>query len=467
MIFLSLQTFAQSKLPTGLVFDDKKYNLSDRLSPALKFTTSDLPFFSLRRFTPKPGNQGSMGSCVGWSTGYAALTTAEAVYKNLTDQEEVTKLAKSPLYIYNQIKVNGCPNGAIIDEALSLVREKGDCLQKDFNPSDCNIDIPQAVHQLASRFKIKEYYALFDMDASVDQKVVATINSINSKKPVVIGMNVTNSIFNVGSDGMWNPRLDEPFVGGHAMCVIGYDNVKKRFEIINSWGAQWGSNGYFTVSYSDYGRLCKYAYQFTLSIPKSNDPVNLTGEFKFKKYDGVDEKSNVVFKDAPIVLNDDYYTLAESVSLNDFFRIEASKIKKDKYVYIFSLKPDKTSELIFPTERADSKSLFGVTVKDLPVVPADDAIISIPPDPNKGLSTDQSGDDILCILFSSEVIKDIDNLITQVKNSQGDFYQKLSTVFGEKLIPKNELRYNPKVMGVTASSINGTIAPIILKVKVN
>ena len=40
--------------------------------------------------------------------------------------------------------------------------------------------------------------------------------------------------------------------GGHAMCVIGYDDRKDggAFEIMNSWGTDWGQNGYFMMPYS-------------------------------------------------------------------------------------------------------------------------------------------------------------------------------------------------------------------------
>ena len=61
-------------------------------------------------------------------------------------------------------------------------------------------------------------------------------------------MNVTASFNTVGSTGYYNPLPGEENLGGHALCVIGYDDQAKRFEIINSWGTGWGNNGFFTIS---------------------------------------------------------------------------------------------------------------------------------------------------------------------------------------------------------------------------
>lgn len=39
--------------------------------------------------------------------------------------------------------------------------------------------------------------------------------------------------------------------GGHETLIVGYDDrhVVKRFKVLNSWGAQWGDQGYFGLMY--------------------------------------------------------------------------------------------------------------------------------------------------------------------------------------------------------------------------
>jgi C1A family cysteine protease len=37
---------------------------------------------------------------------------------------------------------------------------------------------------------------------------------------------------------------NETDLGGHAMCCVGYDMEKQMFIVRNSWGTEWGDNGY-------------------------------------------------------------------------------------------------------------------------------------------------------------------------------------------------------------------------------
>lgn len=453
LLLAAVISYGQPIKSTGLNFNDETYNMTRRLSPALKWSESDLPAYTLKSFCPLPGDQGNIGSCVGWSTGYAALTIADAIRNKNTNQNAITSSARSAMYIYFQI-VEQCPDGSVISDALDLVKTKGDCLSKDFGAQPCGTSIPSTLHNMASQFKIKEYYTLFETNATAEQKIIATRNSIRADKPVVIGMKVGNSIFNVGSSGLWSPSPTELTTGGHAICVIGYDDQKKVFEILNSWGPNWGNKGFFTISYNDYGRLCKYGYQFTLD-GGSGKEVNLTGNFKFKKY------NSGMFEDAAVKLVGSEYAI-DDVRVNDFFRIAASNITTDKYVYIFSIKPDNSAEILFPTQ----KIVDGVTIKDIPVVPADDVVLEIPVDVKKGLTTDMVGNDVLCILYSAEELTDIEDVVRKVKNSTGDFTSRLKTALGNKLIPAADIEYNNNEMGLTVKSKNGTVAPLVLKVNV-
>ncbi|MGA7215858.1 MAG: C1 family peptidase, partial [Terrimicrobiaceae bacterium] len=45
------------------------------------------------------------------------------------------------------------------------------------------------------------------------------------------------------------PKPGEKQLGGHAVLAVGYDDSTKRVLVRNSWGADWGVNGYFTIPY--------------------------------------------------------------------------------------------------------------------------------------------------------------------------------------------------------------------------
>ena len=39
-------------------------------------------------------------------------------------------------------------------------------------------------------------------------------------------------------------------MGGHAIAAVGYDDDKEYFIVRNSWGTEWGDNGYCYIPYT-------------------------------------------------------------------------------------------------------------------------------------------------------------------------------------------------------------------------
>ena len=87
----------------------------------------------------------------------------------------------------------------------------------------------------------------------------AVQNAIASGYPVVVGFDVYSSFEGpwgniphgrTGSGMMPYPNTrTEQLLGGHAVCLVGYDNNTSRFIARNSWGTSWGDNGYFYMPY--------------------------------------------------------------------------------------------------------------------------------------------------------------------------------------------------------------------------
>ena len=51
---------------------------------------TDIPSsFSLKKYAPTPMNQGRYGTCVAWSSGYAARTISYAIQKNMTNKDSI------------------------------------------------------------------------------------------------------------------------------------------------------------------------------------------------------------------------------------------------------------------------------------------------------------------------------------------------------------------------------------------
>lgn len=88
--------------------------------------------------------------------------------------------------------------------------------------------------------------------ARVPRTVASICSVLASADTIVFGVSVYESFESdvVTETGFVPlPDLDEDLLGGHAVLMVGYDQDKKLFKARNSWGEQWGDNGYFYLPY--------------------------------------------------------------------------------------------------------------------------------------------------------------------------------------------------------------------------
>jgi C1A family cysteine protease len=69
--------------------------------------------------------------------------------------------------------------------------------------------------------------------------------------PFVFGFSVYESFKSIDKNGiMPMPTFSEQRLGGHAVMAVGYNDEKQYFIVRNSWGINWGDNGYFYMPYT-------------------------------------------------------------------------------------------------------------------------------------------------------------------------------------------------------------------------
>ncbi len=241
----------------GLIVEDENFD-TVALSP-VQPERGTLPLLvDLKPYCPIPGDQGQQPSCVAWTIANA-LTLTRAIKANEKSPERKQEMAHSVAYIYNQIKHQGdCLKGATFSAGLTLLKTKGDCLAKNlaYDQTQCH-QLPQRVHhQQAARYRIANYYKLFDKTSTVDAKIDAILSAIADHQAVILGLKVPFGLRKrvPRNAGEWKPETH------HAMLAVGYNDLTETISLMNSYGPNWGNQGFCEIDYQSLGANVVYAF---------------------------------------------------------------------------------------------------------------------------------------------------------------------------------------------------------------
>ncbi len=436
ILFTGLSFLTAQEYGTGLNFNDAKYKSVPKKAPLTRSLYTDIPSsFSLKKYAPIPKSQGQHGTCVGWSTAYAGMTILESIHKNRTDKETTTSNTFSPGFVYKQIKNNNdtyCQLGASIADALNIMKTKGVCKYNDITEVNCPAYLSPALFSKASKYKIKDYAKIFGMFDSKEFKINAVKKSISQKNPVIIGMNTPKSFYTAKNE--WKPTESSSLTyGGHAMCIVGYDDNKYggAFEIMNSWGTGWGNDGFIWISYETFNKFVKYAYEM-IDFKTSETDFSLAGSVKFIKADGTESSATY---------SNGIYKLNEAYKSGTLFRLYISN-SAPAYVYAFGYDATKKTFTIFPHSKNISPAL-NYAQNDVAI-----------PDEDHYIQTDNTtGKDYLCVLYSKDKLN-IEDIKSQIENTYGSFKDRVYYVLKEQLISPELIEFNQKNIAFSVKNNN-------------
>ena len=206
---------------------------------------------------PPPGDQERQPSCVGWAVAYALKSFQERTERGwpLTNNRHIM----SPAYVYNQVKLPG--GGAFFVDAFSLLLNEGvsSWASMPYNSRDDRTQPSAAARTEAADYKIADWGSV--LRTTHAQFVREVKRHLVAQQPVVIGIPVKPDFYSIGEDG--NEIYDDtsgPTFGGHAIVIVGYDDARSAFKIINSWGTDWGFGGYGWIDYAASDSLIWEAY---------------------------------------------------------------------------------------------------------------------------------------------------------------------------------------------------------------
>lgn len=288
ILFYALGVFAQ-EVALGLKFTPQS-QLQGIPMASTPFAGEELPkSVDMSSRMPPAGNQGKQNSCVAWTVGYACKSFQEK-YEENTSFIKGGQLNKdavfSPAFIYNQIN-NGADGGSLFADALNVLSQQGAVKWSDmpYNENDYLTRPSNAIKSKAKKYRIDFWRRVNFLDA---KEVKA---QLNAGFPVIIGAMIDKGFIDGGRnsggrDYIWRAKSGKE-LGGHAMLIVGYDDNKGAFKILNSWGQNWGNKGYCWISYNFSSTAIREAYVMKDAINSTdNNPqpkpvvVNPTKELK-------------------------------------------------------------------------------------------------------------------------------------------------------------------------------------------
>jgi hypothetical protein len=216
---------------------------------------------------PPPGQQGRQNSCVGWTVAYALKSYHE-------HKEEGTPLVAgsqpnpqgvfSPAFIYNKIN-RGIDAGSNFQAAFKVLSEQG-CAkwsEMPYQPDDFRRQPTADASARAKRYKI-------DLVHQVNIRDVIEVKShLHQELPVMVGLNVHQNL-EPYRGGIY--REAGQVVGRHATIVVGYDDNRSAFKIMNSWGQEWGEGGFGWIHYDSFVRIVNEGY-IAMDAPNGGGPL--------------------------------------------------------------------------------------------------------------------------------------------------------------------------------------------------
>jgi C1A family cysteine protease len=263
--------------------DPRDYNLTRATAPVALPRSID--------YTPEMspvGNQFTEGICVGFAT-------VDGLKEYQEEQFSEKYVDLSVRYVYEYARQYGdIPSdeeGAMIRDAMKVLLDKGVC------PEDCWRFIPgikgtpcDEADDLAEPFQIERYVRINTIEEMKE--------SLVQNGPFVAGIDVYKGMFDAPAGVVPMPGPNENPEGGHAVCIVGYDDGSEPkpswwqaivqffrrlfglkdttpqrppgFKFKNSWGRLWGDGGYGYLTYEYMDEFCFDAWSARDKLYRGN-----------------------------------------------------------------------------------------------------------------------------------------------------------------------------------------------------
>ncbi len=278
-----LPSLVPGPAPTGLQLASPEQLRAIPLA-SMPYSGVDLPGkVDLSEHMPPPGDQGGQNSCVGWATAYVLKSYQERIEHNhllaKPDGSPQWQKVFSPAFVYNLLN-NSRDGGITYIDALNLLSSQGvvPWSEMPYNPDDFRSKPAPALLQKARAWRI-DYWRQVNV---LDPKELKA--HLNAGYPVMLGAVIDQGFYKARKGHVWKKREGKS-LGGHALVLVGYDDAKRSFKVINSWGPRWANGGFGHIDYAWFARVVREGFVAkdainglpTLAQPTQPSPPNRSG----------------------------------------------------------------------------------------------------------------------------------------------------------------------------------------------
>ncbi|MBK9289273.1 MAG: C1 family peptidase [Flavobacteriales bacterium] len=248
----------------------------------------------LSAWFPPPGNQHQQYSCAAWAWAYGVQTYCSNRRNNRFGRRTGVPdpdVAYSPAYLFSLFKQVGdslpCNKGVNLNNFVGFCGFAGLCTMSevpyDTSLTGCNVEVPSSAMSLGMSLSL---------GGQVPAPTYLPQSNLNQWKAHLAAGEALMVLFVVDSvsfcaAGFEAARKDRPFTwdlatfdgknsGGHAMACAGYDDSDSTLLVMNSFGQNWGTQGYVKIPYVNIRKKSFGAYAFPINGPGKVPHFNAT-----------------------------------------------------------------------------------------------------------------------------------------------------------------------------------------------
>ena len=224
---------------------------------------------SVMLMIPPAGHQLFQNSCGAWAAGYSASSIL--AYNKYQNWDEAKR---SAAFLFNYIHLDNC-NGSYMIDACRILNTVGVCSEKlmPYDWTECDAPITNE-QKFDAALHTVDYYRL-NNTTDVDEIKSVLYNGY----PVVVGFEMRTGFEECWyEDGsfIWDDLGTLTGEGAHAVCIVGYDDSRQMFKVLNSYGYD-SPDGCFWVTYDLVRQRCFHEGYVLTNMNQSKYPTGING----------------------------------------------------------------------------------------------------------------------------------------------------------------------------------------------